>query len=98
MMNDKLVRLAKRRELLVAQAAAQRIILAQNIAPWRAPLALADQGLAVLRFIRRHAVWVAGGGLLLGVLRPAGGSVGKWMRRAWVGWQIVRKLRATPEK
>ena len=47
-MNEKLIRLAERRERLVAQAAAQRMALAQNIEPWRNPLARADQGLAAL--------------------------------------------------
>lgn len=92
-MNAKSIKLAKRREHLVAQAAAQRTAVAQNFEVWRAPLALADQGLAVLRFIRRHAVWVAGGGILLGVLRPARGSIWKWLRRGWVAWQVARNLR-----
>jgi len=53
-MNEKLIRLAGRRERLVAQAAAQRMALAQNIEPWRKPLARADQRLAALRYIKRH--------------------------------------------
>jgi hypothetical protein len=92
-MNDKLIQLANRREHLVQQAATQRRALAQNIAPWRTPLALADQGLAALRFIKRNAVWVTSGGILLGTLMPGSGSIGKWIRRGWVTWQIARKLR-----
>jgi hypothetical protein len=90
-MNDKLIRLAERRERLVAQAAAQRMALAQNIEPWRVPLALADQGLAALRFIKSHPAWIVGGAALLAALRP--GSAGKWLRRGWVTWQIINKLR-----
>ena len=90
-MNDKLIRLAERRERLVAQAAAQRMVLAQNIEPWRIPLALADQGLDALRFIKRHPAWVVGGGVLLAALRP--GRTWKWLRRGWVTWQIMHKLR-----
>ena len=90
-MNDKLIRLAERRERLVAQAAAQRMALAQNIEPWRIPLALADQGLAALRFIKSHPAWIVSGGVLLAALRP--GRVGKWLRRGWVTWQIMHKLR-----
>ena len=89
-MNDKLMRLAERREHLVTQAAVQRMALAQNIEPWRMPLALADQGLVALRFIKRHA-WIAGGGFLLVALRP--GLVWKWLPRSWVAWQIVYKMR-----
>lgn len=91
-MNDKLIRLAERREHLVAQAAAQRTALAQNIAPWRIPLTLADQGLSALRFIKSHPVWIVGGAALLAVLRP--GRAGKWLRRGWLSWQIINKLRS----
>ncbi len=91
-MNDKLIRLAEQRERLVAQAATQRTALAQNIEPWRIPLALADQGLAALRFIKGHPAWIVGGVVLLATLRP--GGVGKWLGRVWVTWQIMQKLRS----
>ena len=91
-MNEKLIRLAERRERLVAQAAAQRMALAQSIEPWRQPLARADQGLAALRYIKGHPAWIVGGVvLLLGVLRPV--RVGKWLTRGWATWQLVNKLR-----
>lgn len=91
MMNKKLIPLAERRERLIAQAAAQRLALAQNIEPWRVPLARADQGLAALRYIKSHPGWLIGGGLLLAALRP--GRVGKWLGRGWVAWQMISKLR-----
>ena len=91
-MNGKLIRLAERRERLIAQAAAQRVALAHSLEPWRTPLALADQGLAVLRYIKRNPAWIVGGVVLLAALRP--GSAGKWLRRSWVTWQIIQKLRA----
>ena len=91
-MNGKLIRLAERRERLIAQAAAQRVALAQSIEPWRVPLALADQGLAALRYIKRNPAWIVGGVVLLAALRP--GRAGKWLRRGWVTWQIMQKLRA----
>ncbi len=90
-MNGKLIRLAERRECLVTQAAIQRQVLAQNLEPWRMPLALADQGLTALHFIKNYpAAWVAGV-VLLAALRP--GRVGKWLRRGWIMWQIMHKLR-----
>ena len=102
-MNKKLIRLAERRERLVAQAAAQRLRLAQNIEPWRIPLARADQGLAALRYIKSHPAWIVGGVALLAVLRPGRvgnllavlrhGRVGKWLGRGWVTWQMLHKLR-----
>jgi len=95
-MNDKLTRLAVRREQLIAQAAAQRGVLAQSMESWRTPLALADQGLAVVRRIKSRPAWLVGAALLLAVVRPAGlrsGRLGKWLRRGWVAWQVVRNLR-----
>jgi len=86
-MNDKLTQLAERRERLVAQAAVQRTALAKNIEPWRAPLALADQGLAVLRAIKRHPTWILGGVALFVALRP--GRAWIWLRRGWVAWRMV---------
>ena len=90
-MNKKLLRLAERRERLVAQTAAQRVALAENIEPWRMPLALADQGLSVLRYIGRHPEWIAGIVVLIVALRP--GRAGKWLGRGWMTWQVVHKLR-----
>lgn len=91
-MNSKLTQLADRRERLVAEAAAQRMVLAQNIEPWRAPLAVADQGLAALRYIKRRPLWVIGGAILFASLGH--GRIGKWMRRGWLTWQVVHKLRS----
>ncbi len=94
-MNDKLTRLAARREQLIAQTAAQRMALAQSIEPWRTPLVLADQGLTVIRLIKSRPVWLVGAALLLAVLRPVGlrsGRIGKWLRRGWVTWQVVQNL------
>lgn len=90
-MNKTLIRLADRRERLVEQAAAQRVQLAQGIEPWRVPLARADQGLAALRYIKRHPAWMVGGGILLATLRL--GRIRKWLQRGWVAWQVVHKLR-----
>jgi len=90
-MNEKLMRLAARRERLIAQAAAQRMALAKTVEPWRIPLAQADQGLAMLRYIKSHPAWLVGGGALLVAMKPS--RVGKWLQRGWIAWQIIRKLR-----
>lgn len=90
-MNEKLTRLAERRERLVAQIAAQRTALAQNIEPWRTPLALADRGLAALRYVRSHPAWIVGGGILFAAVRPA--RAGKWLGLGWAAWKILLKLR-----
>lgn len=90
-MNKKLIRLAERRSQLVAQAAAQRTALAHNLEPWRARLALADQGVAVLRYIGRHPALMVGAALLIAIWRPR--RAGKWLQRGWVVWKLGRRLR-----
>jgi hypothetical protein len=90
-MNANLIRLAERRERLIAQAEAQRRTLAQDIEPWRIPLALADQGLTALRYFRSHPGWIIGVVVLLAALRPQ--RVGKWLGRGLVSWQVMHRLR-----
>ena len=90
-MNKKMSHLVERRERLVAQAAAQRRVLAQDIEPWRTPLALTDQGLTALRYIRHHPTWIVGGITLLAILQPR--HAGKWLGRGWVTWQLLHRLR-----
>ncbi len=90
-MNKKLIRLAERRERLVTRAAEQRVVLAQNIEPYRIPLALADRGMTALRYIKNHPEWLVGVVVLLAALRP--GRVGKWLGRGWVTWQMMYTLR-----
>lgn len=89
-MSNTLKRLAERRENLVAQAAAQRRAVAQTVAPWHAPLALADRGLEALRTVRRHPVLLLGAALVFARLRR--GRAGKWPRYLWAGWQIGRRI------
>ena len=91
-MSEKLCTVFQRRKHLVAEAATQRLLLAQNIEIWRAPLAKVDRGLAAVRYIKNHPIWVAGTGLgLLTVVGP--NRAGKWFQRGFVMLQIVRKLR-----
>jgi hypothetical protein len=90
-MNDKLTRLAERRESLVSQSAFQRVTLAQNFEPWLLPLPLAGRGLAALRFIKSHPAWIVGGVVLLSVLHSD--SLGKSLRGGWIAWLFIRKLR-----
>jgi hypothetical protein len=90
-MNKKLLKLAKRREQLVATAESQRTQLAQALEVWRAPLAMADQGLAVIAYIKTHPILLAGGSaILLKILRPK--RISKWLSRGWFAWSLMRKL------
>lgn len=90
-MNPKLIALQARREILISAAAAQRLAVAQDIAPLRVPLMMADQGLAVVRAVRKHPEWLAGAVVLFAVWRPRG--VGSWLLRGWQGWRAVNYWR-----
>ena len=68
----------------------QRTALALNLGPWRARLALADKGIAAVRYVRSRPVLIVGAALLLAALRPR--RVGTWLQRGWLAWQIRRKL------
>ncbi len=94
-MNNKRILLTKRREHLVAQAAAQRRALAHDIEPWRTPLALTDKGINALRFVSRHPKSIVGGIALLAILQPR--NAGKWLGRGWVTWQLMHNLRGRLE-
>ena len=59
-MNDSLFKLMQNRNKLLAKIAAQREQLTEIEADWRAPLALADRGVAIVRFLRCHPLLVSG--------------------------------------
>lgn len=90
-MKQTLLQIVARRERLIVQAATQRTALAETIEPWRAPLARVDQGLAVLRFLKRNPAWVVGGGVVLATFKL--GVAMKWMRRGWGTWTAIQILR-----
>jgi type VI protein secretion system component VasF len=89
-MSERSARLAERRERLIAQVAAQRATLTQDIEPLRTPLARVDLGLAALRFARRHPVWLVAGVAMVAAVRPR--FVGTWLRRAWGAWRMLHGL------
>jgi hypothetical protein len=91
-MNNRQLRLAERHDLLLAQTAAQRNTVAQIIEPWRVPLSMADQGLAALRVVRVHPLWMVGGMAMLSVLGRR--RIGIWLWRSLVTWRIVHQLRS----
>ena len=91
-MNHRLRNLAERRELLVTKASMQRLKLTQNIETWNTPLELIDRGISIVTYIKQHPAWVASSSLAaLTFVRP--NRVGKWFRRGWIVWQILRKFR-----
>lgn len=90
-MTKKLQILGQRRERLVLEAAKQRVQLAQTVDVWRAPLALADQGLAALDFIKKYPVLtVASSAVLMRLVKKS--FIGKWFGRGMMAWQFARNL------
>ncbi len=92
-MDEKLLKLARRRERLVLDAAKQRVQLAQAVEVWREPLALAEQGLATISFIKKHPILMAAStAVLVRLVRKS--FIGKWLGRGMMAWQLVRKLQS----
>lgn len=88
-MNAKLVKLAERRATLVARAAVQRAELTQRLETWRGPLAVVDQGVAAIRYIKSHPEIVAAMVMFAVVIRPR--RISSWLRRGWVLWRMARR-------
>jgi hypothetical protein len=89
-MNNRQRQLAARRRHLVAQAATQRTVLAHELVPWGARLALVDRGVAGIRYIRRHPVLMMSAAFALAILRLR--LTGKWLQRGLLMWQLGRRL------
>ncbi|MHB0926924.1 MAG: YqjK-like family protein [Gallionellaceae bacterium] len=94
-MNKQMREVMRRRGELLASIAAQREQVAQIGTRWQAPLALADQGLAVVRFLRSHPALVAGVVALFVIRRR--GVVGL-MKSGWRVWKGYRFLTALSER
>jgi hypothetical protein len=90
-MNEKLIELAERRTTLSARAATQRAELSQALTPLRGALEVVEHGLGALRFIRRHAVLLAG----VVALVPLVGRwrTAKWGQRGLMVWGVVRAVK-----
>ncbi len=92
-MKRKLLVLAQRRERLVTEAAQQRVQLVQAIKVWRGPLAMADQGLAAISFIKNHPFYVAGiSAVFVRLFRKS--FIGKWFSRGKIALHLARKLQS----
>lgn len=89
-MNTVAETLVARRQRLIAQAAAQRSVLSQQMQPWRARLELADRGVSVVRTAGRHPLLLAGVAVLMVLWRPR--RAVRLLQYGWMGWQMARKL------
>lgn len=94
-MNKQMALVMQRRGELLARIAVQREQVAELGARWQTPLALADQGLAVVRYLRARPVLVAGVVVLLIIRRR--GLVGL-ARSGWMAWKGYRYFTALSSK
>lgn len=94
-MNKQMALVMQRRGELLARISVQREQVAMLGARWQAPLALADQGLAVVRYLRARPVLVAGVVALLIIRRR--GLVGL-ARSGWMAWKGYRYFTALSAK
>lgn len=82
----------QRRGELLARIATQREQMAGIGARWQTPLALADRGLAAVRFVRSHPVPVAGVVALIVVRRRGVVGLLKGGWRVWKGYRFLAAL------
>lgn len=94
-MNKQMLELMQRRSELLARIASQREQAAEIGRRWQTPLALADQGLAAVRFLSSHPAVVASVAALFAIRRR--GVVGL-IKGGWRVWKGYRYLKALSER
>jgi hypothetical protein len=94
-MKRKIFAVRQRRAELLARIASQREQVAEFGAHWQGPLALADKGLAVARFLRSNPLLAAGVSAFLMINRRSTVGLGKI---AWKGWKLYRLARSFMSK
>jgi len=93
-MNKQMLEVMQRRGELLARITSQREQMAEIGTRWQAPLAIADQGLAAMRFLRSNPVLVAGVAALFVIRRRGvvGLVTGVW--RVWKGYRYFTAFSA----
>jgi len=86
-MNERLIDIRVRRARLQAKIEAQREAVGIITARWEKPLAVADTGIAALRFAKSHPVAIAGVGAAL--VFHFRGTVGL-LKAGWRLWRLYR--------
>jgi hypothetical protein len=80
-MKKRLAEIASNRQRLLEEIESQREEMAAIAQLWEKPLALADAAVGVLRFLRKHPVWVSAGVAML--LAGRGQGVFDLARKGW---------------
>lgn len=79
-----------RQAQLLARSGRLRQRLADDVQVLQRPLAMVDQARNAWQWLRAHPELLAGGALLLTLVRPR--RAWRLARRAWAGWQWWRRL------
>jgi hypothetical protein len=79
-----------RRERLLVRNAALRQRLTRHVIELDTPIALADQAIAGLHWLRRNPEWPLGALAFWIAFRPRRAL--RWAVRAWWAWQAARRL------
>lgn len=85
------IQLAEQRAKLIAKAAKQREELTQAFSPLHHPLAVADKGLHVLRYIGQHPVLLVGVVAIAVMIKPK-----RWLmllENGWLMWRMVQNAK-----
>ncbi|MBC7983432.1 MAG: YqjK-like family protein [Candidatus Obscuribacterales bacterium] len=83
-------RFAQRRGEMIAQAAKQRIALAQQLQEWQRPVAWVERAWTVVRYLKSRPLLVALPVSLFALRRPR--QLLRWFNRGWLIKAILRKL------
>lgn len=87
---DQLIEIARRKERLIARAAAQRVTVAVNFQALQRPIGVLDRGMEVARFFRKHPLLVAAAVATFTIFRRRGlFSVAGRALSAWRLWRAV---------
>lgn len=93
-MSKPLREIMRKRGELVARIAAQREQVTLASVRWKAPLAVADQGLAAVRYVRSHPLILAGVVALLAIRRNSVIGVAGTALRLWNLYNSTRNYAA----
>jgi hypothetical protein len=94
--NEQMHELSQRRNELLARIASQRKELSEEIdAEWKAPLAMADKGIALVNYVRNHPMLLAVVGAMFVFRRRSAAGL---MWGLWSAWKGFRKFTSDPAK
>ncbi len=89
-MNKQLLEIRQRRNDLLARIELQRSQLAEVGARWQTPLALADLGMAAMRFLRSNPALFAGVVAVLVIRRHGFIGLGMILWKAWRLFHVAK--------